>query len=742
MARALARPSAANGATASARAADDDEAAARAVRARIAHAVLKQSPAAAGSDHHDALGAYTLRPAQREAVRRILDAIDEFGGALLADPPGTGKTIVALGVVEALRSPEALVVAPATLREQWLRSATRAGRRIRFISLEALSRGSSPPRSGFVIVDEAHHVRSPHTMRYRQLAELTTGTPVLLLTATPVVNHTRDCDALLALFLGQRAAALDADVRARVLIRRVDERRALPSIQWLPPLQTLDGPAGLGRALEALPPPLPARDGTQAAALIRMSLAMAWSSSLAALDAALRRRLQRGEALADALRQGRWPDRRALRDWILGDDATQLAMPLLVVPPAGTPPAEAHETLRRHLDAVRALRTMHAPAIADDTAQRARAIASLAAEHPERRLVAFAQHAETVQALFRALRPLGGVVAISANRVLAASGRWSREDVLRAFGPQAAPPSPRDARVIRLLLSTDLLAEGVDLQGAGIVVHLDATWTPARLEQRLGRAARIGGAGEVLVTRFARPRDAERLLQLGARLRRKQQRRQRAVAAAHHDEAWRRHLRRWENGSAARGVRVAAVQATRLGFLAVLRLPAGNQLVGAEYSGRRWRVVTAPDALAMLCRDADGYGTALPANAVLVARRSLTRWWRAQSARAALGTAVGDRPTARRLRRMLDGALREAPIASREAYAARVSTLLTRLRGTPGVGAWQDAQRALRAGLRGDALLRRLEQIPLARRAETARGAGPAPGRPRLVALLWLEAPA
>ena len=59
---------------------------------------------------------------------------------------------------------------------------------------------------------------------------------------------------------------------------------------------------------------------------------------------------------------------------------------------------------------------------------------------------------------------------------------WFRE-VVAAAGPR--PP-------VRHLVATDVAAEGLDLQRAARVVHYDLPWTPMRLEQREGRALRLG----------------------------------------------------------------------------------------------------------------------------------------------------------------------------------------------------------------------------------------------------------
>ena len=64
------------------------------VRALIAGLYLAE----AESGQAELLGEIRLHPHQLSAVGRLLDAIHDFGGALLADEVGMGKTFVALAV--------------------------------------------------------------------------------------------------------------------------------------------------------------------------------------------------------------------------------------------------------------------------------------------------------------------------------------------------------------------------------------------------------------------------------------------------------------------------------------------------------------------------------------------------------------------------------------------------------------------------------------------------------------------
>ena len=61
-----------------------------------------------------------LRTDQRLSFRRCLAAVRRFGGAILADPVGTGKTYVGLATASTLaRGQSVVALVPAALRSQW-----------------------------------------------------------------------------------------------------------------------------------------------------------------------------------------------------------------------------------------------------------------------------------------------------------------------------------------------------------------------------------------------------------------------------------------------------------------------------------------------------------------------------------------------------------------------------------------------------------------------------------------------
>ena len=560
------------------------------VRATFARLLLGSDPPPAR------LGAIELHPHQRDGVHRVLALLERQGGAVLADDVGTGKTYIACGVMR--RFPSTVVLAPARLRDMWTAAARAAEVSCRFASLESLSRGHAEPPADLVVVDEAHHLRTPGTRRFMQAAATCANARVLLLTATPVQNRVSDLRAVLSLFVGQRAWSLPEPELASFLVRRDG---ASPGISSLP-LPRIGAPRWIAGGddvdcldrLLALPRPVPPRDGDDGGILLAYSLVRQWSSSRAALTAALRRRLARGLAMRDSLERGVVPTHAELAAWSYAEGVQQLAFPeLMAAPgPAGSALIGAVEA---HLDGVRDLLAWLRASNDPDRA-RAAAIRALCDIHPGERVVAFSEFTETVAAMYRRLAPGGRVAMLTHAGGRVAGGAMSRRELIERFAPGASRRAADRDRV-DLLLTTDVLSEGVNLQDASVVVHLDLAWNPARMRQRVGRLRRLGATGDsVSVYAMSPPAPAERLLALERRLAEKTRAAARIVGiagsilpgmpepdAAASDAAREERiatlLRGWTGGTPVSEDSAAAVRSTRAGALACVRTEGGIRLV-------------------------------------------------------------------------------------------------------------------------------------------------------------------
>ncbi|HEU5039515.1 MAG TPA: DEAD/DEAH box helicase [Gemmatimonadales bacterium] len=465
-----------------------------------------------------------LLPGQVGSLRRVVAALRRYSGALLADPVGSGKTYVALAAAREISSRRGTVcLAPAALLPQWQDTARRLALEITLLSHEQVSRGRLPDqRPGLVLIDEAHRFRNPRTRRYRVLAPWLVGRTVLLVTATPVVN--RLDDLLHQLLLGVRDDALLPDgvsslrgllrggagspALGRLVIERVSSE-ARPERADAVSEPTTEECLAAEAALAMLDGLALSRSGP-IASLVRTVLRHAAASSPPALLAALRRYRRLLLHARDARAAGRPMDRAAIRRFT-GETGDQLVMWELF--PVEGSPSELDTADLEPLDDIIA----SAERWSAGPDAKARRLASLLADGVPS--LVFVTRRETVRHLRDRLGDRG-IAWCTGERAGLGHVTRPRATVLGWF--REGQDRGGVALAALHLIVTDVAAEGLDLQRAGRVVHYDLPWTPMRLDQRDGRALRLGSRHQsVTVVRFGLPPLLERSLRIEAALRRK-----------------------------------------------------------------------------------------------------------------------------------------------------------------------------------------------------------------------------
>lgn len=435
-----------------------------------------------------------LREEQVPAFRRVVAALRQHGGAILAEAVGTGKTWIALAAARTLGKEPLVVLAPAAVVGQWQATAAQLGVDAVLHSHETISRGRPPAtKPAMVIIDESHWYREPTTRRYRVLAPWLIGSRCLLVTATPVVNDATDLGHQLRLCLRDDALSAAGLPSLRRLTAIATGLEALGEVVVSGYASGTDRPA-LHQSSTRLPPQRRLADVLReldrlglstdpgVAALVRTSLWGAAASSPAALSAALLRYQALLDHAEDAARSGQRLGREALRRFIAADPAQLVLWELL---PAGESTGELLLSDRALLGDIRA-------AVArwgEGPDPKVTALRSLLAA--QRRTLVFASSVATVGYLWRQLGP-GPVAWCTGSRAGIGATILPREAVLAWFAPRTSPIASAGLATPRVLVTTDVAAEGLDLQGAEQVVHYDIPWTSVRTDQRTGRVHRLG----------------------------------------------------------------------------------------------------------------------------------------------------------------------------------------------------------------------------------------------------------
>jgi superfamily II DNA or RNA helicase len=136
-------------------------------------------------------------------------------------------------------------------------------------------------------------------------------------------------------------------------------------------------------------------------------------------------------------------------------------------------------------------------------------------QHPTDKVLIFTQFADTARYLVTALQAQG------VTQIGLATGQSADPTALAwRFSPISNEKPIPEAEQLRVLVATDVLSEGQNLQDCAIILNYDLPWAIIRLIQRAGRVDRIGQqAEEILCYSFLPAEGVERLINLRGRLR-------------------------------------------------------------------------------------------------------------------------------------------------------------------------------------------------------------------------------
>ncbi|OPY66764.1 MAG: ATP-dependent helicase HepA [Syntrophorhabdus sp. PtaU1.Bin050] len=141
----------------------------------------------------------------------------------------------------------------------------------------------------------------------------------------------------------------------------------------------------------------------------------------------------------------------------------------------------------------------------------------IAEKHADAKIIVFSQFADTVRYLegqltARGVTVIAGVTGDSADPTAIA---WRFSPVSNNKRDRVKPEED-----LRVLIATDVLSEGQNLQDCSIIVNYDLPWAIIRLIQRAGRVDRIGQLSpRILCYSFLPAEGVERIIRLRARVR-------------------------------------------------------------------------------------------------------------------------------------------------------------------------------------------------------------------------------
>lgn len=558
-------------------------------------------------------GIVPLERHQADAVHTAMSIIAQYGGAVIADPTGLGKTHIGMEILKRKMIDEgkkAVVIAPAQVINSMWKDKMRDARlqAHHMITMESLGRdgvleGMKKYKNiEFVLVDESQNFRSSSAKRRKNLMGLIgTGKrkQVLLMSATPINNSLMDLYYQLSIItrgdnayfyrrigipdLYRHMADATRDGTAvglekieqlldQIMVRRTrtyitevygtdleKSGKKFPENEYSPIRYDLSGmfsgvfesvvrgiesltmaPYGIEQYNTSLPEEERKKRRILAELQATLILKM-FESSVTAAKTSLKKRISMYEHVRNAADRGEMLRAKefnaVMAKWMMeerpnhtaddmdGDREKFLSSELGKIPKRKLGPEYDVSRLLRDIESDLGILHMLYEKVSEITVDtkiqevERRIHADGALKKGGKKVLIFTEYTVTaryVTEYFRKNLPKHSVECITGR-----TGRDRRGEIIRRFSPLANTPDGEDppGDQIDVLVSTEVLSEGQNLQDCNYVLNYDLPWNPMRIVQRIGRVDRMNTRHQTIRSRACYPdRELDDLLRLFGRL--------------------------------------------------------------------------------------------------------------------------------------------------------------------------------------------------------------------------------
>jgi superfamily II DNA or RNA helicase len=162
--------------------------------------------------------------------------------------------------------------------------------------------------------------------------------------------------------------------------------------------------------------------------------------------------------------------------------------------------ARLHKDMQHDADALNKIAAVVVSITSDRDAKLRRLFELLTGELKGRKTLIFTYYRDTLQYLYANLQILLDGSGLRLACMDSSTDVRERAKIVARFAPRAnnRPDIAGSPHEINILISTDVLSEGQNLQDCGVLINYDLPWNPTRMIQRAGRIDRIGASFDTL----------------------------------------------------------------------------------------------------------------------------------------------------------------------------------------------------------------------------------------------------
>jgi ERCC4-related helicase len=511
---------------------------------------------------------------QRDAVIDAYHRLNEYNGVFLADVPGMGKTYMGAALLAHLQEDgkRAIVICPPKLVEQWKDVLSEFGvgtaRVFSIGKLDEIINSEKLLMRDIVLIDESHHLRNPETNRYRDMEIICEGKKVILVGATPQnlniwdlyyqmklftpseMNHKFRIDppSLKGFFKAFEDEKADVDIEdliSQIVIRRT--RKDIIDYYGkgkIPHFPKRIGPKRIDYSIDKVYPggiykklnelisrmrfarydigsyikeekfTLEERQrikqaGKNLRKLIQIILFRRLESSIVAFrdsvdlmhrsHTAFRKALDEEKVLAGESRE------EVINQLKAGTNLEDLEIPESAYPVEKFYAEALKEDILKDEKIVSEALNLVKDIKPEEDDKLNRLIDLLNSEVKAKKTIIFTAFASTAKYLGKELQKRFDKV----DYVTQATGQVLTK--AKRFSPKSNGYRIKPSEEINILVSTELLSEGLNLQDGEVVINYELHWNPVRIIQRIGRIDRIGSENDkIWVYNFFPQQEAEK----------------------------------------------------------------------------------------------------------------------------------------------------------------------------------------------------------------------------------------
>lgn len=525
---------------------------------------------------------YELYDFQKDAVMDAYRRLKKFNGVFIADVPGLGKTHIGSALLAHLETEGkfAVVIVPPRLVDFWKEilvsyGATKAkvfshGKLEEILNDEKLMR-----KRDIVLVDESHNFRNPDTKRYRDLEMICYDKQVILLSATPQNLNIWDIYWQLKLFtpydtnhdfriyplsLKEYFKKCDSgeanieDLIAQIFIRRTrsDIKEYYPQEKLVFPVRK--GPyrvdysidkiykGGLYEKIDKLLQKLTyarydlskyaikekfdpqhfqrlTRAWENLSLLVKINLYRRLESSVQAFKDTIGHYLEITKGFLDIIEKenkvpiGDIEDIEEIIENLKNDEEVKWKEFENYIDASYFKIEELKKDLNNDYEVLKETQNSIKDIKPENDSKLQKLIEILRKEPiKDKKILIFSVFESTVKYLYEQLKD-------KFKQVDYVAGGKEILSKIKRFSPRANKANIKQEEEIKILISTEVLSEGLNLQDAQVVINYELHWNPVRIIQRIGRIDRIGSEyDEIYVYNFFPELEAEKGLNLEQRV--------------------------------------------------------------------------------------------------------------------------------------------------------------------------------------------------------------------------------